>query len=125
MYATTREVGDVLVLGLKGLIDGGPHVDEFQDQVKRALGEGRTQILVDLKSVSYMRSQGVGMLIGAYTSVCNGGGEMKLMRPSGRVLSLLIITRINLVMDIHETEAEAIESFGEATADGVTGAAPA
>ena len=47
----------------------------------------------------------------AYTSVKNGGGDLKLMNLSKKVKDLLVITKLLTIFDVKENETDAIAAF--------------
>jgi len=61
-------------------------------------------------------SSGVGQLVGALTTARNQGGDVKLLKPSSQILALLKTTKLDTVFDIHEDEAEAIQSLSKGAA---------
>ena len=58
-----------------------------------------------------MNSSGLGMLIGALTSVRNAGGDLRLAAVSGRVHTLLTVTKLIGVFQVFETSDAAVASF--------------
>jgi len=60
-----------------------------------------------------MNSSGLGMLLGALTSVRNGGGDLRLARLGDRVHALLSVTRLTSVFQHFPTVEDAVASFGE------------
>lgn len=69
------------------------------------------RILVDLSEVPYIDSAGLAELVHGYTSARSHGGTVKLLRPSGRVDSLLRLTQLHQSFEIYEDEREALASF--------------
>ncbi|MGH9673440.1 MAG: STAS domain-containing protein, partial [Bryobacteraceae bacterium] len=63
-----------------------------------------------------MDSSGIGELLATRTALLNRGGQMKLLRPSRRVVEVLQITRIYNTFDIFEDETAALGSFGQTAA---------
>jgi len=66
---------------------------------------------VDLKETGFVNSSGLGMLISGYTTVKNGGGDLKLANLTEKIESLLVITKLNTVFANYDTVEEAINSF--------------
>jgi anti-sigma B factor antagonist len=58
-----------------------------------------------------MNSSGLGMLIGALTTVRNAGGNLKLARASDKIQSLLVVTKLVSVFEHHDTVEEALASY--------------
>jgi anti-sigma B factor antagonist len=107
----TRQVDGVTILDLSGRITLGDGSVTVRDAVKDVLGKGSKSILLNLAKVDYIDSSGLGELVGAYTTVKNQGGELKLLHLTNKVHDLLQITKLYTVFDIKDDEASAISSF--------------
>ena len=106
-----RQVGDVSVVDVAGRITLGEGSSALRDAIKELLGKGQKKILLNLGEVSYIDSSGIGELVSGFTSVTNGGGQLKLLNLNKRVKDLLQITKLYTVFDVHEDEANAVRSF--------------
>jgi anti-sigma B factor antagonist len=106
-----KMVGDVGVLSIKGKLLGYPETDELNDEVRSFLGSGTKKIVIDMGSVSWLSSMGVGALMRSYTTVTNNGGILKLARMTDKARGLFTMTQLIKVFDIYETVDEAVESF--------------
>jgi anti-sigma B factor antagonist len=62
--------------------------------------------------VTILNSSGFGIIVGSYTTIRNGGGELKLARISSSINELLSITKLNRILQQYSSVEEAIESFG-------------
>src|SRR5262245_11567218 len=111
MKTSVRTVGSVSVVDLSGKITIGEGDIVLHDKVKELLDSGRTQILLNLEQVSYMDSAGIGELVACFKKARERGGTVKLLRPSGKVVDLLALTKLEQVFEVHGSEAEAISSF--------------
>ena len=83
----------------------------MRDSVRRILHEGKKKIILNLAEVDYMDSSGVGELVGAFTTVRNAGGELKLLNLSPKVQDILHVTKLYTVFDIRNDEFTAVKSF--------------
>lgn len=99
------------VIELKGDISGGPKDAEFGDTLRRLLSEGKKNIIIDLKETGFVNSSGLGMIISGYTTVKNGGGELKLANATEKIESLLVITKLTSVFTNYNSVDEAVKSF--------------
>jgi len=107
-----RTVGGVVVLDLHGQMTlSGDQEFRLLHQVQRALDEGFRHIVVNLASVAYLDSTGVGEIVGAYTRVVRTGGMLKLCCVSARTEELLRAANIDSVVHWFATESAAVESF--------------
>ncbi len=112
MTIEQRNEGSVVVLALNGRLVLGDGTGMLRDKVRSVLFQGHKQILVNLGAVGYMDSAGLGEMISAYTTVTTQGGVIKVANLTERVSDLLAIAKVLTVFDVHESEAEALKSFG-------------
>ena len=108
---TTRQVGDVTVVDVAGRITLGEGSSAMRDAVRDMVSKNQKKILLNLGDVTYIDSSGIGELVSAFTTVRNGGGELKLLNLTKKVHDLLQITKLYTVFDIKDDEAAAIQSF--------------
>ena len=108
---TTRQIGDVSVVDVAGRITLGEGSSTLRDSVREMVSKGQKKILLNLGEVSYIDSSGIGELVSAFTTVTNGGGQLKLLNLTKRVKDLLQITKLYTVFDVHDSEVSAIRSF--------------
>ena len=111
MKSSTRQIDGVTIVDLSGRITLGEGSVVLRDLVRELLAKGNKKILLNLGDVTYIDSSGIGELVSAFTTVRNGGGELKLLNLTKKVHDLLQITKLYTVFDIHNDEAEAVSSF--------------
>ena len=111
MKTSTRQVDGVTIVDLSGRITLGEGSVVLRDLVRELLGKGNKKILLNLGEVTYIDSSGIGELVSAFTSVRNGGGELKLLNLTKKVHDLLQITKLYTVFDIKDDETAAVKSF--------------
>lgn len=110
MRIDVSEREHALVIALEGDAMGGPDGTALHDALHAH--RGRRNVVVDLGGVRHMNSSGLGMLIGALTTVRNGGGDLRLAGVGDRVRSLLLITRLAGVFQSYDSVEDAVASFG-------------
>ncbi|MCI0354623.1 MAG: STAS domain-containing protein [Acidobacteria bacterium] len=111
MKASTRQVDGVTVVDFSGRITLGEGSVVLRDTIRDLLSKGSKKILLNLGDVTYIDSSGIGELVSAFTTVRNGGGELKLLNLTKKVHDLLQITKLYTVFDIKDDEASAIAAF--------------
>lgn len=108
---TTRQVGNVSVVDVEGRITLGEGSSALREALRDLVAKNQNKILLNLGDVSYIDSSGIGELVSGYTTVSNGGGQLKLLNLNKRVKDLLQITKLYTVFEVHDDEAAAIRSF--------------
>jgi anti-sigma B factor antagonist len=116
--ANVRRVGDVSIIDLAGRITLGEGSGLVRATIKGLVNSGQKNILVNLKQVSYIDSAGLGELVGAYATVTNMAGNIKLLHPQSKVNDLLQITKLYTVFIAFDDENEALRSFASAAGAG-------
>lgn len=107
----SRKIGSVRIIKITGRLDPGEGPDQLYDMVKGFVDEDEAAFLLDLRSVTYISSTGVGSLIKSYRSVLKQKGHVKLLSPSQSVRNILAISKLDGVFEIFSDEAEALASF--------------
>lgn len=101
MNIQVTEQNGVSIISLSGKIMGGPEAGQVNEQINLLLDRGNRKIIMDLENVEWMNSSGLGILIGAITTLKNNGGSMALIHVSERILNLLKITKLINVFSVH------------------------
>lgn len=108
---TTRRVNDIMVVDASGRITLGEGTNALRDEVRDLIAGGNTRVLLNMAEVSYIDSSGFGEMVACYTSLTHAGGTMKLLQPTPRVKTLLKMTNLTAVFEVHEDEERALRSF--------------
>ncbi len=111
MKISTRERDGVTILDLKGKITIGVGDIALRDAIHAAVDGGAKQILLNAAGVKTIDSSGIGELVAAFTTVTKAGGALKLYGIPPKVGDILQITQLVTVLDIMDTEDEAVASF--------------
>ena len=113
LHIAEREVGDITVLDLSGLLvlDDGDAV--FRDRVNALIDSERLRMVVNLADVTYIDSAGIGVLIGRYLGVRRRGGDMRLANLTTRSHRVMTITHLLTVFEAYDSVDAAIRSFAE------------
>jgi anti-sigma B factor antagonist len=112
MQLEERTVGDVTVIKVTGditLSSGGDVM--LKDKVQSLLQQGKKKLLLDLGSVAYVDSGGLGQLVQCNVTASKNGGSLKLLNMTKRLNDLLVLTKLATIFDSHENEEAALKSF--------------
>src|SRR5262245_30702910 len=107
----SRKTDSVRIIKITGRLDPGDGPDQLFDMVQKFAEEDEVDFLLDLRSVTYISSTGVGSLIKSYRSVLKKKGRVKLLSPSQSVRNILAISKLDGVFEIFSDEKEALTSF--------------
>lgn len=78
----------------------------FREQVDGLLDKGVSQIVVDLSRVSFISSQGLGLLVQVFSEVKKHNGDLLLFKPKGCVNEVIEISGLDMSMKIIYSEKE-------------------
>lgn len=111
MKIKSRDVKGITVLDISGEMYGGPDNMELVNVVTELAKNKKLDLLINLSSVKWISSTGLGILVSARSRFAKEGGVMKLCHPNDRVLGILQVTRLNMIFDVFPSEEEALGSF--------------
>jgi anti-sigma B factor antagonist len=111
MELETRDDGGVTIIAVRGDLVIGDAETTFKKTVTRLIEEGRVNLLVDLSSVGFLDSSGLGALVRALTNTQKEGGQTKLLNAGPQIRKLLQMTKLDSVFEIHEDMEGAVSSF--------------
>ena len=123
MKFTLKVVGDVCVLKLDGKFMAGGDSFFLREKIKNILSMGIQKLLIDMDSVPYIDSTGVGFLVSSHTSLTNDGGHLKLLRVKPKILEVFKVMNLLSIFEIFDDEEIAMKSFEEKNAVSVARAA--
>jgi len=90
--------------------NNGPELVEIAAEM---IAKGIVQCTIDISDVRFINSSGIGVLITLLTKFRNKGGDLVLVNPSEQVNKLLIITKLNAIFNIVNTQEEAVQSLNK------------
>jgi len=123
MELSRRHIGSVQIFSFPAAIElEGEASVSFKEVVGKLVGSGARQIVMDLENVGFIDSSGLGALISLLKAVRCEGGDLKLACLSGAVRTVLEVTRLMRVFEIHETADNAARSFEPGAALASSGA---
>lgn len=109
----TRNHGDVIIVHCQGRIVYRDEAAALSRVVGELLHKG-TRLVLELSGVSTMDSAGIGELALLQTWARDRGAELKCAGANTVVRTLLDLTNLDSVVEVHPTLAAALESFAEA-----------
>jgi anti-sigma B factor antagonist len=109
-----RQVADRPVLFVTGEIDIYT-APLFKQAVVNMVSEGTQNVIIDLTGVTFMDSSGFGTLLGATRRLRPGGGGLHLAGANSTIQRMLRLTRLDSIMQVHDTAEAAAQAVGSET----------
>ena len=111
-FSKPDENPDVSVISVKGYVDTTTST-ELEESLKRLLGRGQYDIVIDLGDVNYISSAGWGIFISEIKEIRENGGDLKLASMIGDVYEVFELLEFQTILESFDTVEEAVSSFGE------------
>jgi len=99
---------NTLILRITGDLIGEDSGTRLIEAVSEALTHKVPTCIIDISELRYINSSGIGVLITILTKFGNKGGEVYLMKPSESVKKLLVITKLNAIFQVIQSENEVV-----------------
>ena len=109
-HLNARQSGDVTVIDFCGPITLSVASNVIRETMRDLIAGGRIKILLNMGSVAYIDSYGIGEMVAGYSSVRNAGGTLKLLSLNKRVKEVLEITKLHTIFDVQDDEEAAVRS---------------
>jgi anti-sigma B factor antagonist len=116
LSVNTRKVQDSVVVDMSGKLTAGEGVLLLRNTVQRFAEDGSRKFLLNLGSVSFIDSAGLGGLMTTYTTLRNKGGDVKLLNLTKQAKDLLQMTKLFTVFDTFDDEAKAVQALSGSAA---------
>ena len=112
LQVSIRNSGDVTILDLRGraTIDAGES-ELLDSHLQELIANGARKLLLNLADLTQVDSSGLSVIVGTCVSLRRQGGDLKVLRPSGHVLEVFRVLRLQQAISCFEDEAQALDSF--------------
>ncbi|MDB5281092.1 MAG: anti-sigma-factor antagonist [Bacteroidota bacterium] len=98
----------VLVISFDANLLGAHIMGPFIDLIKSSLEEGNKKVLLNLSSVQFLDSTGLGMMLSGISKIRSAGGQMVLCNVPDQVKKLLKMTKLESTFNLQPDEAAAL-----------------
>lgn len=111
-----EECGEVVVLAPSDSLDGR-RARELRELVAREVEAGRTRFVIDMSTIDFIDSSGLGALVWSHSRASEAGGLVLLCGVGSRVSSLISLTRLDEVLQIRKSRDAALAELAESPTD--------
>lgn len=115
--------GQISIIKVGGYIDTTTS-SEVERALNSLLKQGRYKIIIDLGNVDYISSAGWGIFISEIKSIRENNGDLKLVSMIPDVYEIFELLEFHHILDVYDSNQEAIQKFQEAEYAGVPSMAP-
>lgn len=100
---------NTVILRPEGDLLGAPGELKLVELVDKELNENIKNCVLDASKIPYINSSGISLVIRLLTRFRNKGGDLVMVAPNDSVLKLLVITKLNKIFSIFDTEDYAMD----------------
>jgi anti-sigma B factor antagonist len=118
MQLSLEQSGDVRIVRVKEAKLTYPVLSSFFAEVRQLVEDGARKVVIDLAPVSYIDSASIGCLMDIHRLLKDRDGAVKLSGLQPRVETMLSMTGVHKIVDVHRAEADALAAFGRAPRKG-------
>ncbi len=110
MNITTEEINKTIVIHISEERLDAHNSAELKVEIQRLFEAGNRNLLIDLKSVRFIDSSGLGALVSGFKNATSNQGTLKLSSLQPQVKSMFELTRLHRVFEIFPTASDALGS---------------
>lgn len=99
------------IMALNGRLDG-PNPTILNKKLSEQL-RTRSRIIIDLSQVSFIDSNGLGVLVAGLKKAIRNKGDIRLVNPTAAVRMLMEITRVDKVFQVYPCRELALNSYSD------------
>jgi anti-anti-sigma factor len=111
MELVVNEKGDVRVVRVKEAKLTYPVLSAFFTEVRQLVDAGALKLVIDLSAVTYIDSASIGCLMDIHRLLQERSGAVRLAGLQPRVETMISMTGVHKIVDIHRDEDDAVLSF--------------
>lgn len=111
MNLTVEERGGVVLLAIHEERLDAHNSGDLKAQMLKLFEEGKADLVLDLQTVKFVDSSGLGAMVSGFKNASSRNGSLKLAGLQLQVKSMFELTRLHRVFEIFPTLDEALASF--------------
>jgi len=115
MQLAVEAQGDVCIVRVQEPKLTYPVLSSFFAEVRQIVETGARKVLINLQQVTYIDSASIGCLMDIHRLLQEKEGVVKLAGLQPRVETMISMTGVHKIIEIHREEGDAVAAFSERT----------
>jgi anti-sigma B factor antagonist len=111
LQCSVQDHGSCAEIQLKGHALTEPEFEPLQEHLNVLLDQGQSNLIINLAGIDLLNSLGIKSLIKAFTRCRNKGGDLCIVNISPKINQVLLVTKLNTVLNIAPSVQDAVRSF--------------
>ena len=113
MQLAFEQHGDVRIVRVRESKLTYPVLSAFFAEIRQLVDGGARQLLIDMQAVSYIDSASIGCLMDIHRLLQEKSGQVRLSSLQPRVETMISMTGVHKIIELHRDEAGALQAFGK------------
>ncbi|MBT3243843.1 MAG: STAS domain-containing protein [Bacteroidetes bacterium] len=110
MKIETGSSGDIEIVRIIGIVDTTT-APQAESKIQDLLDNSCKKMVIDLSETEYMSSSGLRVLLSTAKKLWAKDGLLRICQPNKVVKDILDTSGFSVIMDVRDTEAEALKDF--------------
>jgi anti-sigma B factor antagonist len=110
MFEITMSRHNTPILRVNGKIIGNT-VDALRHEMRTQIEQSGGHLILDLTNVPLLDSSALGAIIATLQALKKSDGRLVLLNPQQAVQNVLMVTRLDTILEIYQDEADAVNAF--------------
>ncbi len=110
MHLSRYKKGDIDIIEIGGKLEDS-HSQEFIDYIDEIISAGSSYLIIDMNSLDYISSSGLGAISAKHISLSIRGGKLILTQMKPNIEKVFQITRILRIIPNYPTLKDALEDL--------------
>ena len=110
MEINKRHFDEIIIADITGILDTSTSM-EAQTIIHNYLETGNNKLIINLANTEYMSSSGLRVLLATAKKLWAVDGKLKICQPNKVVKDILDTSGFSVIMDVVDTESEALEEM--------------
>lgn len=111
MKLSFKQIDEITVIKIDSIELNHVVSHDFQRQIAPIFEENKFNIALDMGSIDFMDSMGIGTLITLRNKLMKEKGSIAMFNISERVKKIINIAALHKVFELYDTEEEAVEGL--------------
>lgn len=111
MDLAVEERGDVRIVRVREAKLTYPILASFFSGVRQVIEGGARKVIIDLSPVTYIDSASIGCLMDVHRLLQEKSGALKLAGLQPRVETMISMTGVHKIIEVHPDESAAVAAF--------------
>lgn len=110
MEITVKKHDTISIVHIPVEVIDAKNAKALRDSLKSVIGENK-HVVFDMSQVSFLDSSGCGAILSCLRQLNQKGGDLKMFGVQTKVRSLFELIRMHRIIEMFDTETDAIHSF--------------